>query len=200
MKEKTSKTPLSEGYLVADRKKCAGCIACMLACSLAHEGEVNPSLSRIQIVQTPFRTFPQDINIYFCRQCANPVCVKACPTGALRVDPAHGNLRVIEEASCDGCRQCLDACPFPPSRITWDHARRVALKCDLCLRTPYWEQGGPGGKQACVEVCPMRALAVTGVVPRQKGDEGYLVNLRNEHWEWLGFLKDEGSPTEVQKR
>jgi len=36
-KEKPFKAPLSEGYLIVDSKKCAGCIACMLACSLVHE-------------------------------------------------------------------------------------------------------------------------------------------------------------------
>ena len=28
----------SKGYLVYDSKKCAGCVTCMLACSLVHEG------------------------------------------------------------------------------------------------------------------------------------------------------------------
>jgi protein NrfC len=192
--------PLSEGYIVADPMKCAGCIACMLACSLVHEGVTNPSLSRIQIVQSSFRPFPEDIYIHLCRQCANPLCAKACPTGALHVDTAHGNLRVIDESACDGCRQCIEACPFKPARIIWQPDRRVCVKCDLCLHAPYWdEQGGPAGKQACVEVCPMRALAVTTKVPNQKGDEGYWVNLRNKHWEWLGFLTSQTGAPERQR-
>ena len=189
--KKSSKVPLSAAYLVVDRKKCAGCIACMLVCSTVHEGVSNPSLSRVQVIQSSFKPFPEDIAIHVCRQCANPVCVKACPTGALHVDEAHGNVRAIDESLCDGCRQCVDACPFPPSRIIWNPERLVSMKCDLCQDTPYWdENGGPDGKQACVEVCPMRALAVTRKVPSQQGDSGYQVNLRNEHWGWLGFPTD----------
>ena len=42
--------PPSQGYLLVDTKKCQGCISCMLACTLVHEGVENPSLSRIQII------------------------------------------------------------------------------------------------------------------------------------------------------
>lgn len=190
-RQKPSRVPLSEGYLVVDPRKCAGCIACMLACSMVHEGSTNPSLARIQVVQTSFRPYPVDTAIYICRQCANPLCLKACPTGALRVDAEHGNVRVVDESLCDGCRLCVEACPYQPSRIIWNPGRQVAAKCDLCARAPYrLEEGGPHGKQACVEVCPMRAIAVVHKVPNQRGDDGYTVNLRNEHWGWLGYPTD----------
>jgi protein NrfC len=65
------------------------------------------------------------------------------------------------------------------------------MKCDLCVNTPYWsEKGGPGGKQACVEVCPMRAIKLVKEVPSQLGNAGYDVNLRNEHWGYLGLPTD----------
>ena len=163
----------------------------MLACSLVHEGTADPSLSRIQIRQTAFKPFPKDISISMCRQCASPVCIKACPREALRVDGAHGNVRILDESLCDGCRLCIDACPYQPSRIIWNAERQVALKCDLCAAARYRVgEGGPHGKQACVEACPMRALAVVHKVPNQRGDEGYSVNLRNEHWAWLGYPTD----------
>jgi len=163
----------------------------MLACSLTYEGVTNPSLSRIQIIQSSFKPFPEDITISICRQCANPLCVKACPTGALRVDGDHGNVRIVDETLCDGCRACIEACPYTPSRIIWNPERNVATKCDLCAGARYgMEEGGPDGKQACVEVCPMRAITVVNKVPRQRGDEGYHVNLRNEHWAWLGYPTD----------
>ena len=41
----------AEGYLLVDTKKCAGCMTCMLSCSLAHHGKENLSLSRIQVIQ-----------------------------------------------------------------------------------------------------------------------------------------------------
>jgi protein NrfC len=190
-KQKPSKVPLSEGYLVVDPKKCAGCIACMLACSLVHEGTANPSLSRIRIIQTAFKPFPGDISISICRQCANPLCLEACPTGALHVDAGHGNVRVVDELLCDGCGLCIEACPYPPSRVIWNPERHVAVKCDLCAKARYrLKGGGPHGKQACVEVCPMRAIRLVHKVPNQRGDDGYNVNLRNEHWGWLGYPTD----------
>ncbi|MBM4462700.1 MAG: 4Fe-4S dicluster domain-containing protein [Chloroflexi bacterium] len=190
-KQKPSRVPLSEGYLVVDSKKCAGCMACMLACSLVYEGIANLSLSRIQVIQTTFKPFPEDITISICRQCANPICMKSCPTEALHVDAEHGNIRVVDESLCDGCKLCIEACPYPPSRVIWNQERHVAVKCDLCAGAQYrLEVGGPHGKQACVEACPMRAIRLVHKVPNQRGDDGYNVNLRNEHWGWLGYPTD----------
>ena len=63
------------------------------------------------------------------------------------------------------------------------------MKCDLCIDTPYWnEKGGPGGKQACVENCPMKAIKFVAETPVQTETEGYDVNLRNDHWLNLGLV------------
>ena len=64
--------PASEGYLLVDTKKCQGCLSCMLACSLVHEGTENLSLSRIQILQNSFEKFPDDLTMAQCRQCVEP--------------------------------------------------------------------------------------------------------------------------------
>ena len=173
--------PTSEGYLVRDTTKCASCLSCMLACSLVHEGIENISLSRIQIIYNAFNRFPDETEIAICRQCVNPLCVQACPTGACHVDTANGNVRVIDESKCIGCQLCIQACPFIPHRTIWNHEKSVAMKCDLCINTPYWnEAGGPDGKQACVEVCPMKAIKMVTEVPSQLDTEGYEVNLRQE--------------------
>jgi len=176
--EKKTKYPVSEGYLLVDSKKCQGCQACMMVCSMVHEGAASLSLSRIQVMQNIIKNWPDDIKIVQCRQCANPLCVKACPTGALHVDTANGNIRIIDGAKCDGCRKCIEACPFLPQRIIWNPKTGKALKCDLCLNTPYWhEKGGPRGKQACVEICPQQAIKFTREIPNQKADAGYDLDL-----------------------
>ena len=60
--------------------------------------------------------------------------------------------------------------------------KRKSSKCDLCVNASFWsEQGGPNGKQACVEVCPMRAIKLVKEMPQQMGNAGYDVNLRNEN-------------------
>jgi protein NrfC len=71
--------PASEGYLLVDTKKCQGCLSCMLACSLVHEGIENLSFARIQILQNSFGKFPDDLTMAQCRQCVEPACVEACP-------------------------------------------------------------------------------------------------------------------------
>lgn len=162
--------PKSEGYIAIDVERCAGCLSCMLACSLAHEGEENLVLSRIQVVQNIFETYPEDVIAGVCRQCARPLCVEACPTGACYIDTAHGNVRVIDETRCDGCRLCLEACPFVPRMVIWNVNKNVAVKCDLCSNAPYWsEPGGVDGKQACVEVCPMKVIRLVKKAPQPAG-------------------------------
>ena len=73
----------SEGYIVVDEKKCQGCVTCMLACSLVHDGVESYSKSRIQVVQDPFGKFPNDLKVEQCRQCIDAPCVEACPEDAL---------------------------------------------------------------------------------------------------------------------
>ncbi|MEJ2111082.1 MAG: 4Fe-4S dicluster domain-containing protein [Acidobacteriota bacterium] len=181
--------PVSEGYLVYDSKKCAGCTTCMLACSLAHEGVQSLTLSRIQIIQNSFGKFPYDIQMAPCRQCVTPVCVEQCPVGAAHIDTENGNVRRIDTEKCIGCRTCLSACPQQPHRPVWNHMKKKSMKCDLCLDTPYWkEPGGVHGIQACVESCPMKALKLATKTPNQKETEGYDINLRNVHWLNLGLV------------
>jgi len=76
--------------------------------------------------------------------------------------------------------------------MQWNHEDKHAQKCDLCKDTPYWsEEGGTGGMQACVEVCPMRAIEFTSDIPVQT-DRGYQVNLRaSDGWATLGFPVDD---------
>ena len=188
----------SGGYLLVDTKKCAGCETCMMACSLAHHGHVNRSLSRMQIKKNPLGCFPNEIGQNQCRQCANPGCVKACPTGAMHVDAQTG-VRMVDERLCIGCESCVAGCYFTPSRVEWNFEEKHAQKCDLCLNTPYMEEdGGPGGCQACVKVCPVSAIKFTTELPQQD-DSGYLVNLRNEHWAILGFpIDDEGKVLPIE--
>ena len=163
----------SRAYLIVDSKRCQGCLSCMLACSMVHHGESNLSLSRIQVMQNILANWPDDIRIAQCRQCSEAPCVEACPTGALYIDSANDNLRIINESECIGCRLCIDACPFSPQRIIFNPVSSKSEKCDLCLETPFWNDGGPGGKHACIEVCPQHVIKVTSQMPEQHGDSGY---------------------------
>lgn len=179
--------PASDGYLLVDTKKCAGCTSCMMACSLTHHGQTNLSLSRIQITQNPFGRFPDDIQISQCRQCPYPSCVAACPTGAMHADEVTG-VRTVDESKCIGCERCVNACPFTPSRALWNYEDKHAQKCDLCEGAEFWDEvGGADGKRACEEVCPMGAIQFTKELPEQSAT-GYEKDMRSGTvWDTLGF-------------
>jgi len=146
-------------------------------------------------MQYSFGKWPDDLDIEQCRQCEEPACVEACPQGALIADPEFGNVRRVDAEKCIGCGACVDACPHQPAKpmvIEDPHydGKMRSRKCDLCADAKYhWDKagGGPNGKQACVSVCPMGAIAFTDIMPKQNGDEGYKVNLRDASWEKLGY-------------
>ena len=178
--------PRSAKYLVHDSRGCMGCLACMLACSLTHNGATSLSLARIQVHRAVLKMYPLDIRQNVCRQCPTPLCVENCPTGACHVSAENGNVRMIDEAKCVGCQTCVNSCPQLPHRIIWDQAKRKAAKCDLCVNTPFYnKKGGPDGAQACVEACPANSLKVVDEMPEQAdlrggGDQsrGYDRNLQ----------------------
>jgi protein NrfC len=170
----------SAGYIVYDSRLCLGCQSCMYACSMTHDGEANPSISRIQIIRDApsFTKYPYDIVMSVCRQCVTPICVQNCPTGACHVDAANGNVRRIDEQKCIGCKRCINSCPQRPHRTVWNAAKKKSTKCDLCTNAPYWSrQGGPSGTQACVSICPANALKLVKEAPSQTDVAGYDVNL-----------------------
>jgi protein NrfC len=172
--------PASTGYIVYDSRLCLGCQSCMFACSMTHEGEANPSLSRIQIIRDApsFTKYPYDVVMSVCRQCVSPLCVQNCPTGACHVDTANGNVRRIDQSKCIGCQRCIQSCPQRPHRAVWNPVKRKSTKCDLCTDAPFWSQkGGPGGKQACVETCVAKALKLVAEAPSQQDINGYDINL-----------------------
>ena len=127
---------------------CAGCHLCEITCVLSHEGKIQPTHAR-NIVHTDIQA--GDVtHVLYCQQCDDPKCLKACPTGALHVDPETG-ARVIDQDVCIGCQSCLNACIFAAggqgeSRIKYNPETGTCFKCDLC-----------GGNPKCVEYCPIGA-------------------------------------------
>lgn len=161
--ERTTISPVSaevrrSGVIQVNEKACLTCRECEVACSLGHERQCNPHLSRVQIDFDDFRPGLPDIRV--CKQCAWPACYYACLARnrepAMAIDPSSG-ARFIDESKCNGCGACLRACPLTPERPVLQAKklgrRTVYLKCDLCKDRAQ----GP----LCVQVCPSGCLTFT---------------------------------------
>ena len=132
---------VQKGKLVVDSSRCHGCQSCMVACSLVHEGQVIPSLARIQVVLNAFDGVHL---IRTCHQCRNAPCAASCPQEAIYL-VEEADYWAVDEDLCTGCGVCAEACPF--DAIIIHPVTHKMLKCDTC-------QGEP----ACVQSCPKGAL------------------------------------------
>ena len=120
---------------------CTGCVQCELACSYDNEGIFNPSKSRIKV----FRFHDEGRFVpYTCTQCSDAWCQQACPVDAITVDAATG-AKVVNDATCVGCKVCTIACPFGTINYNADSGK--VMKCDLC-----------GGDPECAKACPTGAI------------------------------------------
>ena len=82
--------------LRAVNELCTGCDMCVIACSLAKTGIINPYLARIKISRTEDGVSTPVI----CRHCKNAPCMAVCPIpGAMYVD-TETNAVVIDESKC----------------------------------------------------------------------------------------------------
>ncbi|MHA1925017.1 MAG: 4Fe-4S dicluster domain-containing protein [Candidatus Thorarchaeota archaeon] len=133
-----------KSLLAIDVGKCTGCRNCELACSAVKTKTFNPARSRITILKNEIES---SIVPMVCLQCDVPLCMDACPSGAI-VKNKHGTLYVHSE-DCIGCGNCVTACIYGGIEI--DTMTKKAIKCDLC-------QGDP----ACVKACDYGAIEHVG--------------------------------------
>jgi len=139
---------MSPKRILARPEICRDCQACMLACSLYHEGECSLSLARM-LVSKDMARYTFDIRI--CQHCDTPECMLACPADAISLDDR--GVAIINDDECIRCGACMSTCPY--DAIRYNEAADRYLKCDLCA--------GRAGGPVCVEVCPVEALVLSDV-------------------------------------
>ena len=68
-----------------------------------------------------------------CYQCAQPMCMDACPSDAIVKSEEDGIVRVITE-NCIGCGSCVEACAY--GNMFLDEDIQTAFKCEMCNGDP----------------------------------------------------------------
>ncbi len=136
--------------VLVDMERCVGCRACEVACQEEHGFS---GTGAMVVVRIGPEEVADKLRLNFvpitCRHCTDPICVRGCPTGALRkTDAGHVQHNVN---LCIGCKMCLQVCPF--GAIHFNSQTGKVLKCDLCLARSKEGQG-----LACVHTCPAKAL------------------------------------------
>lgn len=150
------KIPLKDGEQYRfhfDMTKCIGCKSCEVACSEQNNNPAKNSWRRVGEVEGG--TFPNTQRLYLsmgCNHCAEPACMKGCPTQAYSKDEKTGI--VLHDATvCIGCEYCIWNCPY--SVPSFNEERGVVGKCDMCHG-----RLKDGDKPACVNACPAEALQI----------------------------------------
>ncbi len=126
---------------------CTGCRRCEIACSEHFAGKVQPSISRILILN--FSEGLIDIPLV-CRQCEVevPPCWKVCPKNCFSRDKNTSSVTInLEE--CIGCGKCVKACPI--GAIFLNSETHKAYKCELCITEN-------SSLPPCVKACSCNAL------------------------------------------
>ena len=85
-----------------------------------------------------------------CMHCADPGCLKACPSEGAIIQYANGIVDFQSE-QCIGCGYCIAGCPFDVPRMNPEDNR--VYKCTLCV-----DRVNVGQEPACVKTCPTGAI------------------------------------------
>jgi len=137
-----------------DESRCIDCRACSVACRDWHDIESGPVkwLRRFSWEEGIFT----DVTLHFlfapCYHCEEPLCVEACPHGAIFKEDEYGAV-LVDSTKCQGERECFNACPYGAPQFKDDEPATKMSKCNMCI-----ERLEAGEMPVCVMSCPTRAL------------------------------------------
>ncbi len=93
---------------------CVGCHACEIACRQEHDLTHETGAKWCRVMTMKPRKVEGELHLdYFptmCVHCDDPLCVKACPVGA--IVKREDGLVLVDREKCNGCRLCVPACPY----------------------------------------------------------------------------------------
>jgi formate dehydrogenase iron-sulfur subunit len=106
-----------------------------------------------------------------CKHCQHASCMDVCPTGAIirtEFDTVY-----IQPDVCNGCRDCISACPY--SVIGIDEDTNVARKCTLC-----YDRLQGGMEPACAKACPTDSIQFGPLQELQQRADQRLADLHGQ--------------------
>ncbi len=203
----TTPSPSARGEAVKvakliDISKCIGCKACQVACMEWNDlrDEVgtnvgvydNPrdltdqswTVMRFSEVEVQEGRLEWLIRKDGCMHCAEPGCLKACPSPGAIVQYANGIVDFHEE-NCIGCGYCVTGCPFNIPRISKKDGK--AYKCTLCS-----DRVGAGMEPACVKTCPTGAIVFGSKEDMIHHAEGRVADLKERGYQNAGLYDPQG--------
>ena len=185
-----------------DTTKCIGCKACQVACmewndlrddiGINFGSYQNPAdlsdrtwtLMRFSEYENPKGDLEWLIRKDGCMHCADPGCLKACPSPGAIVQYSNGIVDFQEE-NCIGCGNCVTGCPFDIPRISKrDHK---AYKCTLCS-----DRVAVGMEPACIKSCPTGALVFGTKEDMQEHAAERIEDLKSRGFENAGLYDPPG--------
>ena len=131
-----------------DEKWCLGCHLCEYNCAFANSGKKDMASALKNVRIHPRIRVEEKDGVCFavsCRHCTEPLCVKACISGAMSI---KDGVISVDRDKCVGCFSCVMACPYG---AVLPGEEGPVQKCELCLNNSC-------GQPACVAGCPNRAI------------------------------------------
>jgi molybdopterin-containing oxidoreductase family iron-sulfur binding subunit len=152
--------------MLIDTNQCkTGCNDCVTACNTENglSGGTLPTDSQwIRKIEIKDISGGRELSLpMMCQHCEKPPCVDVCPTNA-SMKRADG-IVLVDKHRCIGCRYCMMACPYKARSFVHENltdqnpdvprGKGTVESCTLCVH-----RIDQGGKPACSEACPNKAI------------------------------------------